>query len=258
MIDKPYNLIHGDCLEVMKTLPEHSVDAVITDPPYCSGGVSEASRTAANGQGLRPETIGRFGWFVGDNMTTSGLVWLLREFAIEALRITKPTGSIFIFCDWRMLHTLAPAIESAGLRYQGLLVWDKGHFGMGNGFRCQHELIMHFTCGSPIYHSKSFGNVLKASRILGDDRHHQTQKPVEILKPLIQVATGEGETVLDAFCGSGSTGVACMELGRKFIGIERDLENIKIAEGRIRRANLEPCDIPQRQTNWNDTPLFAA
>jgi site-specific DNA-methyltransferase (adenine-specific) len=232
-----YELHHGDCLEVMKSLPDNSVDAVITDPPYCAGGVSEASRASADGQGLRSEgeTKTRFGWFVGDNMTTAGLVWLLRSVAVEAVRVVKPSGSIMMFCDWRMLHTLVPAIESAGLRYQNLIVWDKGHFGMGSGFRCQHELVMHFTCGKPEYYSQSFGNVIKAKRV-GQDREHQTQKPVDVLKPLIAVATKEGDTILDPFAGSGSTGVAAAEMRRSFIGIERGKAYITTATARLERA----------------------
>lgn len=231
-------LHHGDCLEVMRTLPDHSVDAIITDPPYCAGGVSEASRASAGGQGLRSENLSRFGWFVGDNMTTAGLVWLLRSVAVEGVRVVKPSGSILMFCDWRMLHTLVPAIESAGLRYQGLVVWDKGHFGMGSGFRCQHELIMHFTCGKPVYHSQSFGNVIKAKRV-GADREHQTQKPIEIMKPLIAVATKEGDTILDPFAGSGSTGVAAAEMNRNFIGIERDRMHVTTATQRIQQTQSQ-------------------
>ena len=90
-------LIRGDCLEVMKSMPDGCVDAVITDPPYCSGSVSEASRTAAKGQGLRSKNIQRLGWFVGDNMGTAGLVWLIRSMAVESLRLLKGNGSLLIF-----------------------------------------------------------------------------------------------------------------------------------------------------------------
>jgi hypothetical protein len=65
-------IILGDCLDVLRTLPEATVDAVITDPPYCAGAISEAQRTRAHGQGLRSENLRRFGWFVGDNMSTAG------------------------------------------------------------------------------------------------------------------------------------------------------------------------------------------
>jgi len=127
------SVIHGDCLQLMADMPDGCIDAVITDPPYCSGSVSEASRTAAKGQGLRSENIQRMGWFVGDNMGTAGLVWLIRSMAVEALRLLKGRGSMLIFCDWRMVPNLIPAVESAGFRYQNLIVWDKTHMCASNG-----------------------------------------------------------------------------------------------------------------------------
>lgn len=232
-------LIQGDCLERMAEMPDGSVDAVVTDPPYCSGGVSESSRTAAKGQGLRSENLSRFGWFVGDNMTTAGIIWLLRNIALESLRVLGGSGSLLMFCDWRMLHNLAPAVESAGLRYQGLVVWDKGSIGMGNGFRCQHELVMHFTCGAPKYYNRSTGNVLSSKRIGAKEREHQTQKPVELMERLINVVVPEGGMVLDPFMGSASTGVAAINTGRKFIGIERDEAYFAIAQQRIDAAIAE-------------------
>ena len=82
---------YGDALEWMMKLADGSIDAIITDPPYCSGAVSEASRSASKGQGRRSENLTRFGWFVGDNMTTAGLTWLLRLMACEARRVLKPS-----------------------------------------------------------------------------------------------------------------------------------------------------------------------
>jgi site-specific DNA-methyltransferase (adenine-specific) len=115
-------IIHGDCLQAMMDLPDASIDAIVTDPPYCSGGVSEASRSAAKGQGLRSENITRFGWFIGDNMGTAGFIWLMRSVAFESIRLLKKSGSMLVFCDWRMVPNLAPAIESAGFRYQNMIV----------------------------------------------------------------------------------------------------------------------------------------
>src|SRR5690348_8759808 len=144
----------------MRGMGDASVDAIVTDPPYCSGGVNEASRTAAKYQGLRSDTARRMGWFIGDNMGTAGLVFLLRAIAFEAVRVVRPTGSLVVFCDWRMVTSIQPAIESAGVRFQNLLVWDKGHMGLGQGFRHRHELALHFTFGSPEYHDKGTANVL--------------------------------------------------------------------------------------------------
>ena len=238
-------LFRGDCLEVMARLGESSVDAIVTDPPYCAGAVSEAQRTQAKGQGIRSENMRRFGWMVGDNMTTAGLTWALRMMAWAAVRVVKPEGSMLVFCDWRMLPHLAPAIESAGLRYQGLVVWDKGSMGLGAGFRAQHELIMQFTFGAPQYHDQGTPNVLQARRVPPADRRHQTEKPVALMERLVAVVAPAGGLVLDPMMGSGSTGVAAVETGREFVGIERDPKSFRLAEARIRAVQ------PQLQL-WED------
>lgn len=226
-------ILHGDALDVMASMPDASIDAVITDPPYCSGSVSEASRAGAKGQGLRSENIARFGWFVGDNMGTAGLVFLLRSVAFESIRLLKGSGSMLVFCDWRMVPNLAPAIEGAGLRYQNMVVWDKGHMGMGQGFRAQHEIVLHYTAGSPKYHDLGTANVLKAGRVSVDEREHQTQKPIDLMEKLVRVVSPPDGIVLDPFMGSAATGCAAIKAGRRFVGIERDPEHFETACRRI-------------------------
>lgn len=225
-------LIQGDCVDALRSL-NTPVDAIIMDPPYCSGSVSEASRTTAKGQGLRSETIQRLGWFVGDNMGTAGLMFLLRTVAAESTRLLKPTGSLLCFCDWRMVPNIAPAIESVGLRFQNLVVWDKGHMGLGAGFRTQHEIILHYTAGRPEYHDKGTPNVLGAKRVGYREREHQTQKPTALIEALVKVVAPPDGAVLDPFMGSGTTGVASVRTGRSFIGIEKDPNYFAIAKRRI-------------------------
>jgi DNA modification methylase len=226
----------ADGLTVLASLADASVDCIVTDPPYCSGGVSEASRTQAPGQGLRSENVRRFGWFTGDNMTTAGLLFLIREVAFESCRVVKPSGSLVVFCDWRMVPTLAPAIESAGLRYQNEIVWNKGSLGLGTGFRGQQEKALHFTYGSPEYHAADVGNVITLPRI-GKDREHQTQKPTKLLRDIIRVVCPPGGTVFDPFAGSGSTGVAALAEGRRAILVERDPGHYATALKRLRQAD---------------------
>lgn len=228
----------GDALEVMEGLAP--VDAIVTDPPYCSGSVSEASRTAAKGQGLRSENITKLGWFVGDNMGTAGLAMLLRSMAFRGLKILSPEGSVLVFCDWRMVPNLAPTIESAGLRFQNMVVWDKGAMGLGMGFRAQHEIVLHYTAGAPKYHDLGTSNVIRTGRVTADEREHQTQKPVELMEALLRVVCPPGGAVLDPFMGSGTTGVAATMLGRRFIGIERDPQHFDTACKRIAAAYAQP------------------
>ena len=212
---------------------------MITDPPYCSGSVSESSRSAAKGQGLRSETLTKFGWFVGDNMGTAGLVFLLRSVAFRAVELLAPSGSMLTFCDWRMVPNIAPAIESAGMRYQNMVVWDKGAMGLGAGFRAQHEIILHHTAGSPEYRDLGTANVIRAARVTAEEREHQTQKPVDLLQRLARVVTPAGGLVLDPFMGSGSTGIAAAAEGLRFVGIERDPKHFATACERIENAQRQ-------------------
>ncbi|HWI05786.1 MAG TPA: site-specific DNA-methyltransferase [Acidimicrobiales bacterium] len=234
------NVIQGDAIQTIAAMPEASVDAVIADPPYCSGSIGEAQRVAAKGQGLRSENIKKLGWFVGDNMGTAGLLFLLRAMMWESQRVLKPNGSALVFCDWRMVPNVAPAIESCGFRFQNLIVWDKGTMGLGNGFRAQHEIILHFTNGAPEYHDRGTPNVIKCKRVTAAERVHQTEKPVDLIEQLIRVVCPPGGVVLDPFGGSGTTAVAAHNVGRDAILIERDPAHVATAWERIAEAIMQP------------------
>lgn len=237
--DEAVTIYHGEALSVMGAIEPHTVDAILTDPPYCAGAVSEAQRTRAAGQGLRSENLKRFGWFVGDNMGTAGLAWLLRAVAVESHRVIRPSGHLLAFCDWRMMATLQPAIESAGLRFQNLVIWDKRHMGLGIGFRAQHELALHYTLGAPEYHNKGTSNVVTARRVTAAEREHQTQKPVDLLQTLLRVVSPPQGAVLDPFMGSGSTLLAAKNIGRSAIGIEWDEVHCETAARRLSQGVLD-------------------
>jgi site-specific DNA-methyltransferase (adenine-specific) len=104
---------------------------------------------------------------------------------------------------------------------------------MGNGFRTQHEIILHFTAGNPEYYDKGTGNVLKSKRVTAENRHHQTEKPVDLLTRLIKVVCPPGGVVLDPFGGSGSTAVAAETIGCSAICIERDATHVETANNRV-------------------------
>lgn len=228
----------GDCLEVLPCLGD--VDAVISDPPYASGGFTEASKKASNGMGNRSETRARDGWFAGDSMTTGGASWVMRACAASCFELLPTGGTLLFFTDWRMVGHMAPAIESARLRYQNLVVWNKGVAGIGAGFRAQHELAMLFAKGTPRYFNLSFGNVITTAKIPSGDKEHQTEKPVELMASLVRVLSPFGGTVVDPFMGSGTTGVACVQLGRKFVGVEVHEDYFDIACKRIAEAYRQP------------------
>lgn len=229
-------LILGDAVGVMQCLPSLRARALIADPPYCSGGFTEAAKRSAKGQGLRTETLKDTDWFLGDNMTAAGLQWLLRAVAVAFKGHAVDGGAtVSFFADWRMVPLLAQAIESAGLRFQAMPIWDKQAAGLGTGFRAQHECVLHFSIETPRYFSKSSGNVLRAPRMPAD-RDHPTEKPVRLMAQLIEVQTAPSDVVLDPFMGSGSTGVAAVRLGRAFVGIEHDPVHFETACRRVAEA----------------------
>lgn len=221
--DEAVTLYHGDALAVLQNLTPGQ-DAILTDPPYCSGGYMEAQKGAAKVQGLRSQTqkTESFKWFAGDNLTTVGLTWLLRGTLIEARRLLHPNRSAFVFCDWRMIPALVPALESSGLRWRNLLVWDKVSAGLGCGFKPVHEMVAEFTNGATEYARRDGKNVLRHKRTTSAKRKHGAQKPTNLLREIIRTATRPGETVLDPFAGAGSTLVAAKQEGRRAIGVEID------------------------------------
>lgn len=227
----------ADALNVLQTADHIGAHCLIADPPYCSGGFTESAKRQAKGQGLRSETLAEGIWFGGDNMTTGGLQWMLRSIAVAfKSHALNAQATASFFADWRMVPALAQAIEAAGLRFQSMPIWDKGAAGLGTGFRSQHECILHFSIETPAYFSASYGNVLRAPRMPAD-RDHPTEKPIGLMAKMIEVQCPVGGIVLDPFMGSGSTGVAAVRSGRKFVGVEHDPVHFATACRRIAEAH---------------------
>lgn len=173
-------------------------------------------------QGTRDKELSR--WFEGDDIGTMGLSHLARLVALGARRALRPGGSLVFFCDWRMVPVLAPALSSSGLRWVNLLVWDKGHMGMGHGFRHQHELALHFSKGGGVYHDKSCSNVIRASRVAKSSRRHPCEKPQDLITHIVRVVSAPGDLVVDPFAGSGAILEAAEALGRRALGADAFLE----------------------------------
>jgi site-specific DNA-methyltransferase (adenine-specific) len=219
----------------MRELEAESVDAIITDPPYSSGTRREASKTLT-GKGSMCRAPGT--WFGSDSLTTDGFQYLMRAVSVEAFRTLKPGGHFLSFIDWRMLPHLMASVESADLRKIGVLVWDKTYYSLGHYFRNQHEFIVHFSRGKGAApQRRDVGNVLQCKPVRNGV--HPTEKPVDLLDRILSVVAPPDAVVLDPFMGSGSTGVAALHTGRRFIGIEREETYFKIAEKRIYAAHAE-------------------
>ena len=244
----------ADALELAEHIPDASVDVVAMDPPFCSGGYNEAEKRRAKGQGLRSETLRKDGWFINDNMGTAGLVWLVRCLAVQSYRILRDGGSLCMFTDWRMVPSLAPAIESSGLRQYGMPIWDKGSFGLGVGFRHQYETILHFVKGTGVFYRKDLGDVLRHPRVSLDEREHQTEKPEGLMADIVTLCAPPGGLGVDFFTGSGPTGAACIRNGIRFVGSEISAANADKARRRLAAAasGLSLADAERGQTSIFD------
>lgn len=178
-----------------------------TDPPYCSGGFQEANRSA-----------GTWGTIASDGLSSEGYRGL-----ITAVMVAARPHTAYVFTDWRMWCSLYGCVESAGLGVRAMIIWDKGHPGLGGMWRPQMEIILFGSrAGAKREKGKAaVGNVCTFPRT--GNRLHYTEKPVELMAHLIanDASGGRGAfPVYDPFMGSGTTLVACHRLGRPAVGID--------------------------------------
>jgi site-specific DNA-methyltransferase (adenine-specific) len=229
-------IYHGDTLDILSALDiEGGAHAIITDPPYASGARTEADKSSSGAmlRGVR--------WaskpIENDQMTTTGFLWLMRQMCYAARPLLVDGGSLLSFIDWRQWPNLVGAVESTNFRVNQMIVWDKESYGLGNGFRSQHELILHASKGTPNIHGRSTGNVLPYKRDANDD--HPSPKPVSLITRLIGVVTTSGDLIIDPFMGAGSTLRAARNLGRRAIGIEIEERYCEIAARRLSQEVLD-------------------
>jgi DNA modification methylase len=246
MTDTAIKLMHGDCLDLMADIPDGSVDAVVTDPPYCSGGQfrSETARPSSEkyrGWSHTPESTHKpsalYSAFGGDNKDGRVFLAWSKAWMAEAFRVAVDGAYIAITTDWRQLPAITDMMQFAGWTWRGIVVWDKklGRPVKGR-FRNHIEYVIWGSKGAfvgteEVYPHSLYSEVPPNHR----DRIHVTEKTVGLIRHMLTVMA-PGVTVLDPFMGSGTTGVACLELGNKFIGIEQDPAHYQIAQERIRKA----------------------
>jgi DNA modification methylase len=220
----------GDCRSVMRDLAP--VDHVISDPPYeavMQNKWGVLSRNAPSSH-VRHEEIG---FDAIDHM---------RE-EVTRLIVNSCTGWAVLFCMAEGVRAWRDAIEETGAKYKRAMVWVKPdampQFN-GQGPSTGHEMMVSAWCGKG--HSSWNGGgrtgVFTYNKNTPDSVH-PTQKPLPLMKKLVGLFSNEGQTVLDPFMGSGTTGVACVQLGRSFIGIEQDEAHFAAACKRIDEAQRQ-------------------
>ena len=218
-------LLQGDCLELMKDIPDESIDLVVTDCPYhiVSGGCTNKGK----GNGIFQKENASDGKLFSHNEIE------FSEWLPDVFRVLKQNSHCYIMINGRNVKQLQQEAENVGFVFQNLLVWDKGNVTPNRYYMNACEFVLLLKKGkSRTINKPGTPSILRYRNIIGR-KNHPTEKPIELMECFIENSTHLFDTVLDPFMGSGSTGVACKNTGRHFIGIEIDKNYFNIAKERI-------------------------
>lgn len=222
-------LICGDCLRTLKNIPDESIDLLVTDPPY----PTTSRGSAGNSGGMLQKEINKKGKVFNFNNINC------KEYAPEFYRILKDGSHCYIMTNHINLIDMLNTFTNCGFHFIKSLIWNKGNKIMGQYYMSQFEYILFFRKGK----GKKINNcgtsdILSVKNIKTKDNNnnnlHDTEKPVELMKILIENSSNENDLIIDPFMGIGTTGIACKELNRNFIGIELDEKYFNIAKERIK------------------------
>ncbi len=224
-----------DAIQALKSLPDASVDLMVTDPAYES---MEKHRRIGTTTRLKHSKASSNDWF------TIFPDARFPEFFAEAFRVMKRNTHVYVFCNSDTMFVIKPIAEAAGFRFWKPIVWDKMKMGMGYHYRARYEFILFFEKGKRKLNNLGIPDVLQFARVY---RGYPTEKPVEVSDVLVRQSTQPGQLVFDPFCGSGSAGVASVAAGRSFLGADISAEAIEVTRTRLIEAR-------GAATNWPAPP----
>lgn len=228
-----YRLSLIDAVDWLRTLPDSSVDLLVTDPPYES---LEKYRAIGTTTRLKHSKASSNAWFqIFPNSR-------FPEFFAESWRVLKKNAHFYLFCDPETMFIAKPMAEASGFRFWKPLVWDKMRIGMGYHYRARYECILFFEKGKRRLNDLGVSDIIQVPRL---HRGYPTEKPVQVIEVLVRQSSRPGELVIDPFMGSGSVGVAATRHGCHFWGNDICAEAIQIAEPRLRSEEAVP-EKPER------------
>jgi site-specific DNA-methyltransferase (adenine-specific) len=229
-----FQLSRGDAVAWLRTLPDASIDLVVTDPPYES---LEKHRAIGTTTRLKHSKASSNDWFeIFHNVRFD-------ELFVEVHRVLKPNRHFYLYCDAETMFDAKPKAEKAGFKFWKPLIWHKtGGIGMGYHYRAQYECILFFEKGKRKLNDLGIPDVIPFPRVRNG---YPAEKPPQVSNVLVRQSTEPGEIVIDPFMGSGSAGVAAIELGRNFMGNDLCQEAIDITRQRLSDAGAkEPLVTP--------------
>lgn len=247
-----FTIHHGDAYAILRTLPSDSVDAVITDPPYSSGGVTLSAKQADSSAKYQNSGTARaYPPMLGDGKDQRSFTAWVMLWLGECRRIARDGAALLLFTDWRQLPSMTDALQGAGWLWLGIVPWNKRSARPQIGkFRQQCEYVLFASKGKFTPASRMCFPGLYDYPVVASQKVHLTGKPVDLLKALMAV-TPDGCLLLDPFIGGGTTAVAALLTGRRCIGVELSPEYAAIASERC-RSTLEflesQTDCREQQT----------
>lgn len=222
-----YSLTRADAVEWLRTVPDASVDLVVTDPPYES---LEKHRAVGTTTRLSHSKSSSNDWFaVFPNAR-------FPELFAEVHRVLKKNSHFYLYCDQETAFVAKPVGEAAGFKFWKPLVWDKCSIGMGYHYRSRYEFILFFEKGKRKLSNLGVADLIREKRI---HRGYPTEKPVAVSRVLIEQSSLPGELVIDPFMGTASAGVAAVLGGRSFSGADISEKSLTIAEERLSATGAE-------------------
>lgn len=227
------HIYNDDCMNVFKNIPDESIDLIATDPPY----PVMARGSAGNAGGMLQKEINKAGKVFEHNDIS------ISKYAPEFFRVLKNGSHCYVMTNHVNLIEMLNTFTSVGFHFIKSLIWNKGNKIMGQFYMSQFEYILFFRKG----YGKKINNCgtsdilnIPNTKQKGADGQnlHDTEKPVELFKILIENSSQIGDTVMDPFMGIGGCGIACKQTGRNFIGCEIDKKYFDIAKNRIESGVL--------------------
>lgn len=223
-----------NCLTAIKNMPDMCIDLIVTDPPY--------KLTSRGGSGT-------MGGYWKEEKAKKGVIFdnnsiSCKEYLPEFYRILKEKSILYLMCNNTNLQEMINVATQTGFKFVKSLIWEKGNKICGRYYMNCFEYILLFrkggdkpikNCGTP----DILKVPIKKQKGINGKNLHDTEKPVELMKILIENSSDENDIILDPFMGIGSTGIASKELKRTFIGIEINEHYFNIARKRIENISLE-------------------
>lgn len=226
----PITLLRGDCLEILPTLADNSVDCIITDPPYKLVG------------GGHNKEIVRFAKLSSAEVS-KGKFFEIPETSIwmqELYRVLRNGGQFYCMTNDKNLHGYLSSAKNARFHLLNILVWDKGMATPIQYYRKDIEFIL-FMCKGKAEYIRNMGDtaLIRGCKGIYGTKVHPSEKPINLMERFVCNSTDKNGVVLDPFMGSGSTMVACANTGRRGIGIELMQEYYDIAVKRVKDAQAQ-------------------